>query len=344
MRKKIVLLRKSLFFMKERRLYIRPEDVPKYREMGYTVYRGKRGGLYIDLDERPRVSGRAGQELDNISGSLEEKMGVFDSLGLGISVNELLNMLIELKNGNEGASIDNVFESLDALRNELSSKFANNEISEEGYRELSEMLDKIEEWIDKKLMDDVLGIKLYDVVVPGVRVYDRVVKKLGVVSKFGNINAIKYIGERDGLYEYYIDMGELGKFDVVYDRDGNVRELSFIVNGRVYSGEEGVVKWLDSVGRDKLMNVVNAFKEYYGATESGRRLVIEVTRPNAEIKKIELLRPVGGRRGRIRWILYLIVQAKKLGIAWQDIGELIHIMSKMGILKLIMEMFSVVSV
>lgn len=331
---------KSIYFLKARKIYIHPDDVPKYRAMGYTIRRGPRGGLYIDLDERP-YSASVKESVQQISGELKQKVNMFAELGFESHMEQVLEEMLRYVNG-ENEDLDSVFDKIEDLHSEILEAFSEGRIAEEQYRELTEVLDKIEETFDERINDDVLGIKAYRVVIPGDRKYERITERLGVLSKFGNINAVQFVGNVDGNDAYMIDMGDLGKYSVVYDKDGNVKQLKFIVNDKECDPEsnaECIVKWLDYIGRDKINKVVDAFREYYGAQVSGRRIVIEIKRPGAEVQKIEVVRPFGGN-GRIKWIIYLIIEAKKLGIAWQDINELIHIMNKLGVLKLIKEMFA----
>ena len=337
--KVVVELRKKVMVMKDKnkRYYIKPEDVPKYRAMGYNVYRGPRGGLYINLDEQPHTA-NIKQKVGELGEHARTVVDLFENNNIE-GLRNVLNLLIDFENG-KITNIEMVYDGIDELRNEIMEKFQNGEVSEDVKNELLGHVDNIEEYLDNKVSDDILHVKAYRIVVRGSRAYAKVVERLGVLSKFDEIDVVQYVGNDDGIDVYMLDMKNSGKFEVGYDANGNVVKLAIIgERGRcdLIENTECLVKWFDRIGRDKIFKMFDAFKEYYGYKEVGNTIVVEIRRVNTEIKQLELRKPFG-RRGRTKWMLFLIMAAKKLGIAWQDIGELIHILSRSGLLEMVKEM------
>ena len=49
--------------MSGRKKYIKPEEVSIYQRMGYRIYRGPRGGIYVILGERENRKSKVEQFL-----------------------------------------------------------------------------------------------------------------------------------------------------------------------------------------------------------------------------------------------------------------------------------------
>lgn len=337
-------LKKKYAFMKGRRLYIKPDEVSKYREMGYTIYRGPRGGLYIDLDEaRVRHNERKNEMTQELKSKLQKSASIIENTEFGKWLEEMLNEFIN----NEDIDYEDFLDGLDRILNEAEKKRENGEITDKEYGAITDIVERLKKKIEDDYFGGVLGIKGYDVVVKGMKVYNKVNERLGVLSKFDEIEFVRYIGTSANGDSYVVKLKEYGTFEVTYDSNGSVKELNVYIGDKKCSFDDMdcIDMWINNTGEKVVKNVINAFKEYYGSEKvSARREIIEIKRPNAEIQKIEVVTPIGFGDRKIRWIAFLIVNAKKIGIAWETIDELIRIFNTGYFGVLIKEMFSVVGV
>lgn len=158
----------------ERRRYIRPEDVPKYQQRGLTVYRGRKGGYYIDKleaeqkgiddigeDVREANSGESNRIYSSLEYVLQEWVDLSAMHDNEIEV-KLKDLSERIKRENEYV-LEDFYKMIDELRL-LSEKYSNKKDFLSGIYEIR--VQAIEEMIKEKISsneiaDYIVGLNLY---------------------------------------------------------------------------------------------------------------------------------------------------------------------------------------
>lgn len=299
----------------EVRFYLTDDEVYKYQQLGFNVKEGPRGGHYI-LEEdfiagKKKLRERRNQ--NKIDDNEKEK--------------ELEELLEKLKELYKAGKYKEALKIVDKIRNEFDIILDDEEF---------EYLYKVEDKIVRKGSDDVLGIGLCEFVSKNREyVYKRVSENLGVLSNFRKIDSIAHIG--DNIYS--VKLGN-DKFEVKYKKNGTVEEIWYYDNGKKYKGREGIVKWLSKSKGKELGNIWKAFSKTYTSKKVGNKEIIEINRKNSLIDKIEKVEQTGRGNKKVKWMMFILVKAKELGIAVKGIDDVIKLLNSEGIKQLIMEMFS----
>jgi len=117
----------------ERRLYIKPEDAPKYQQVGVTVHRGKKGGLYIDKLEAQQKGVDIETEEERRRKAVDRRVQKLSNEIKRLGLEEKLES--ELKNVFEGNE-DDAYESYFKIRGVFRKLKKGGVINEKDYSRL----------------------------------------------------------------------------------------------------------------------------------------------------------------------------------------------------------------
>lgn len=300
----------------EIRYYLTDDEKIKYQRLGFTIKEGPRGGHYILEDDY--AAGK--KKIRDIRRQHKLKDDDREK-----ELDELLDMLIVAYKGKD---FEEALSIVDEIKGEYYDLLSEKEIN---------YLNKIEDRIIRRGSNDVLGIELSKTVDSSRKnTYKRISRYLGVLSNFRTIDSITYI--KDNTYNIKVGKDE---FDVKYNEKGNVEEIWYYDGKKKYKGREGIVRWLSKSKGKELENIWSAFAKTYKSKKEGNKEIIEIKRKNSLINKIEKVTPSRGRGDKkIKWLMFIMIKSKEMGIAVKGMDDVIKLLNSEGIQQMIMEMFS----